>query len=71
MRFTSDGSKTSRKPRPSPGCSFRLGTHAEAQRCAGLSVPGPKDQGALAGMHAPTAAVVRPAQWRVIGIKGA
>lgn len=67
----SEGCETSRKLRPSPHCSFTFGTHTEAQRCAGLSVPGPKDQGPLAGMHVPTAGVVRPAQWRVIGIKGA
>lgn len=51
--------------------NFRFGTHTKAQSCAGLSVPGVKDQGTLAGMHVPTAGVVWPAQRRVIGIKGA
>lgn len=51
--------------------NFRLGTHTEAQSREGLSVPGAKDQGPLAGMHVPTAGVVRPARRRVIGIKGA
>lgn len=46
-------------------------THTEAQSSVGLSVPGAKHQGPLAGMHIPTAAVVRPAQWSVIGIIGA
>ena len=46
-------------------------THAEAQSSVGLSVPGAKDQRPLAGMHIPTAAVVRPAQRSVIGIIGA
>lgn len=47
------------------------GTHTEAQSSVGLSIPDTKDQGALAGMHFPTAAVVRPAQRSVIGIIGA
>lgn len=46
-------------------------THTEAQSSVGLSVPDTKDQGPLAGMHIPTAAVVRPAQRIVIGIIGA
>lgn len=69
--WTSEVWETSRKLRPRPHYSFKFSTHTEAQRCAGLSVPGPKDQGPLAGMHVPTAGVARPAQWRVIGIKGA
>lgn len=51
--------------------NFRFGTHTEAQSCAGLSVPGAKDQGPLAGMHVPTAGEARPARWRVMEIKGA
>lgn len=47
------------------------GTHAEAQGSAGLSLSGIKEQRASAGMHVPTAAVVRPAQRSRIGIIGA
>ncbi len=51
--------------------TFFNGTHTEAQSSVGLSIPDTKDQGPLAGMHFPTAAVVRPAQRSVIGIIGA
>lgn len=55
-------------------CGSQLGvdsTHTEAQRSVGLSLPGDKDKRPLAGMHVPTAAVVRAAQRSGIGIKGA
>lgn len=46
-------------------------THTEAQSSVGLSVSGTKHQRPLAGMHFPTAAVVRPAQRSIMGIIGA
>ena len=72
--LSSTGCETSRKPWLSMSCRSQRqvhSTHTEAQSSVGLSVPDTKDQGPLAGMHIPTAAVVRPAQQRVIGIIGA
>lgn len=51
--------------------NFGLSTHTKEQSSVGLSVPGTKHQGPLAGMHIPTAAVGRPAQRSIIGIIGA